>query len=85
MAGVCAQGWERVRAVFSRNISSRLEVGASVCIYHRGRCVINLAGGSFNNAGSEPKYDENTLQVRNNANIQRIAPNTHGSGCVQLH
>ena len=92
MSGVCAQGWERVRAVFTRNIRSRssfsrtaarlfakclqhistfngslafrLEVGASVCIFHRGRCVLNLTGGSFNNAGSEPEYDESTLQGR---------------------
>ncbi len=41
----------------------RLEVGASVCIFHRGRCVLDIAGGSFSNAVSDAKYDERSLQV----------------------
>jgi hypothetical protein len=43
----------------------RLEVGASVCIFHRGRCVLDIAGGSFSNSiASDAKYDERSLQVR---------------------
>ncbi len=43
----------------------RLEVGASVCIFHRGRCVLDIAGGSFSNTIiSDAKYDERSLQVR---------------------
>ena len=41
----------------------RLEVGASLCIFHCGRCVLNVTGGGFNNVTSGPSYDGSTLQV----------------------
>ena len=43
--GVCAPGWEEVRREFVENFRSRGELGAAVCIYHRGVKVVDLWGG----------------------------------------
>jgi CubicO group peptidase (beta-lactamase class C family) len=43
--GVCAPGFERVLAAFAENFATRREVGASVCVTHRGETVVDLWGG----------------------------------------
>jgi CubicO group peptidase (beta-lactamase class C family) len=43
--GVCAAGFEPVLAAFRDNFVSRGEVGASVCVTHRGETVVDLWGG----------------------------------------
>lgn len=52
-----------MRAVLLRNTTSRLEVGASLCIFHGGRCVLNITGGSCSNVSNAPSYDDDTLQI----------------------
>tara|TARA_R110000751_G_scaffold1815_18_gene6585 strand:+ start:1498 stop:2685 length:1188 start_codon:yes stop_codon:yes gene_type:complete len=43
--GRCAPGFEPVREAFARNFAERGEVGASVCVTHRGESVVDLWGG----------------------------------------
>ena len=45
LGGFCAPGFERVAAAFRENFVSRNEVGASVCVTHRGETVVDLWGG----------------------------------------
>jgi CubicO group peptidase (beta-lactamase class C family) len=59
--GSVESGWEAVEAAFQRNFELGEEVGASVAVYHRGRPVVNLWGGSFD--GSDRPYDDSTLQL----------------------
>ena len=61
-AGTVAAGWEPVRAAFEANLAAGREVGAAVAVYHRGRPVVSLVGGSFDEAGSRP-YTDDTLQL----------------------
>ena len=46
--------FERVRQVFFENFSLRGEVGASLCVYHRGERVVDLWGGSVDLEGQLP-------------------------------
>lgn len=59
--GTTDSGWEAVRAAFQKNFDLGEEVGASVAVYHRGRPVVHLWGGSFD--GSDRPYDDSTLQL----------------------
>ena len=43
--GHCAPGFERVRDAFAKNFAEHGEVGASVCVTHRGHTVVDLWGG----------------------------------------
>jgi len=43
--GFCASGFERVAVAFLENFRTRNEVGASVCVTHRGETVVDLWGG----------------------------------------
>jgi hypothetical protein len=43
--GHVAHGWESVRSIFEKNLIDGLDIGASVCIYYRGKCVVDLCGG----------------------------------------
>ena len=74
----------------SRALSLRLEVGASVCIFHRGRCVVDVAGGSFSSDAREREYDGSTLQacsrIHQDAKFQPFSTDSEPSpGCVQQH
>lgn len=51
-----------VRDAFEANFAEHGEVGASVCVYQRGRPVVHLWGGTANVATGEPYTDE-TLQL----------------------
>ena len=61
-AGTVAPGWEPVRDAFDANLASGREVGAAVAVYHRGKPVVELAGGSVRRAGTAP-YTADTLQL----------------------
>lgn len=54
-------GWDSVRDAFQRNFDLGEEVGASVAVYHRGKPVVHLWGGSFD--GGDSPYDDSTLQL----------------------
>lgn len=45
ISGVVAPGWEPVREAFEQNLRERGEVGAAFVVRHRGRVVVDLAGG----------------------------------------
>lgn len=62
IGGTVADGWEPVQEAFAGNFSGDEEVGAGVSVYHRGRKVVDLWGGSFDAAGSQP-YDDQALQL----------------------
>jgi CubicO group peptidase (beta-lactamase class C family) len=59
--GSVESGWEAVETAFRANFERDEETGASVAIYHRGRPVVHLWGGSFD--GGDRAYDDTTLQL----------------------
>jgi len=61
-AAFVAPGWEGVRAAFEENLASGEELGAGAAVYHRGELVVDLTGGWFDEACTQP-YDADTLQL----------------------
>lgn len=49
--------FEGVREEFTRNFAERGELGAACAVYHRGRKVVDLWGGSRNAAGQPWEHD----------------------------
>ncbi len=60
--GFVAPGWEPVKLAYEKNFERGEEVGASAAVYHRGRKVVDICGGSFDTVGDRP-YDDSTLQL----------------------
>jgi CubicO group peptidase (beta-lactamase class C family) len=58
--GYVAPGFESVREVFAENFRLRNELGAAVCVYHKGVKVIDLWGG-VRDAETGAPWNENTL------------------------
>lgn len=56
------QGFEGVREAFEANLEAGRDVGASCCVYWRGRKVVDLAGGVVAPESEEP-YTPDTLQL----------------------
>src|SRR4051794_29932392 len=52
--GDVAPGFTSVRDGFAANFAERGEVGAAVCVYHRGRPVVDLWGGVADPATQQP-------------------------------
>ncbi len=61
--GYIAPGWESVRSVFEQNIIDGLDIGASCCVYHQGRCVVDLSGGWKDSEMTTEPYTSDTLQL----------------------
>lgn len=59
--GQTADGWGAVADVLRDSIERGDDAGASVAVYHRGRCVVDIAGGQFSRDGGE--YDQQALQL----------------------
>ncbi len=59
--GHVAPGWQAVADLLAASIERGEDVGASVAVYHRGQCVVDIAGGSFHADGGD--YDRQTLQL----------------------
>src|SRR4051812_38477305 len=59
--GDVASGWEGVSAVLGASLERGDDTGASVCAYHRGVAVVDIAGGTFTRDGGA--YDRSTLQL----------------------
>jgi CubicO group peptidase (beta-lactamase class C family) len=55
-------GFEAVREAFEANFEEHGDVGASACIYHRGRSVVDLWGGTRDAAGKEP-WEQDTISI----------------------
>jgi CubicO group peptidase (beta-lactamase class C family) len=62
LAGTCAPGFEAVLQEFRNNFVARGEVGASVCITHRGQTVVDLWGGLANPKDSTP-WNRDTISI----------------------
>lgn len=85
--GTCARGWERVRDAFVRNFSEHNELGASVCIIHKGETVVDLAGGWFDQTRTRP-FTSDDLVVFFSATKGMVATAAHyliDRGMVDLH
>jgi len=59
--GFVEHGFEAVADAFASNFE-RGEVGASVCVYHRGRAVVDLWGGHADRDTGRP-WERDTLQI----------------------
>lgn len=57
-----APGFEAVRDAFAENLTEGRDVGASCCVYWKGRKVVDLVGGVVA-PGSEEPYTPDTLQL----------------------
>ncbi|MEY2453563.1 MAG: hypothetical protein QOD92_3137 [Acidimicrobiaceae bacterium] len=60
--GLVEPGFESVRDAFVRNFSEHDEIGAGYCLHLEGRKVVDIWGGTADEANGRP-YDENTLQL----------------------
>ena len=58
--GTCAPGWERVRDEFEQNFRARGELGAAVCVFHRGIKVVDLWGG-YRDRESQAPWECDTI------------------------
>jgi CubicO group peptidase (beta-lactamase class C family) len=54
--------FEAVRDAFEQNFKAHGEVGAACCVYHEGRTVVDLWGGSADAHGERP-WQRDTLQL----------------------
>ncbi|CAF0763708.1 unnamed protein product [Didymodactylos carnosus] len=60
--GLVEPNWEIIRDLFEQNFRDGSELGASLCIYHQGKCVIDLSGGWTDQEHTKP-YTRDTLQL----------------------
>ena len=61
VTGSVEPGFEGVRDAFEANFERGLEVGAGLCVHVDGRKVVDLCGGTFDEAGELP-YGPDALQ-----------------------
>ena len=61
VSGNCAPGWEGVADAFRNNFANYDEVGASLCIVHRGETVVDLAGGWTDRGQTRPFTSEDLV------------------------
>jgi len=61
--GYVALGWENVHSIFEQNFTDGLDIGASLCVYHRGECVVDLYGGWKDLQMNKEPYTSDTLQL----------------------
>jgi CubicO group peptidase (beta-lactamase class C family) len=60
--GDVAPGWERVGELFRGLLADGTDVGAGLCVFHRGEMVVDLTGG-WRDIDRVVPYDDATLQV----------------------
>jgi CubicO group peptidase (beta-lactamase class C family) len=63
VSGYCAVSWENIRHLFCQNFLENLDIGATLCIYYQGQCVVDLAGGWFDIENRTRPYTHDTLQI----------------------
>ncbi|MCL2729839.1 MAG: beta-lactamase family protein [Actinomycetia bacterium] len=63
--GTVADGWEQVRDAFAHNFTRRGDQGAAVAVYHQGRKVADLWGGSrdFDGGPGGKPWEHDTAQT----------------------
>ncbi|CAF4281064.1 unnamed protein product, partial [Adineta steineri] len=62
ISGYCAKSWKLIRDLFHENFIENLDIGASLCIFYRGECVVDLVGGWFDLENDRRPYTHDTLQ-----------------------
>ncbi|CAF1364349.1 unnamed protein product, partial [Rotaria sordida] len=62
VGGTVQKGWESLRDLFQQNFENKIDLGASLAVYHRGELVVNLWGGWFDKQKTKP-YEKDTLQL----------------------
>lgn len=60
--GTVEPGFEAVREAFVANFAEHGDVGGAVCVYHRGRPVVDLWGGWADREAGRP-WERDTLQL----------------------
>ena len=60
--GFVADGWSEVAEAFAYNIDNHEDIGAGVSVFHKGKCVVDIAGGFFDKEATKP-YTLDTLQL----------------------
>ena len=63
VSGYCEPAWECIRQLFLQNFAEQLDVGATLCVYHRNECVVDLTGGWLDSEDHAKPYQHNTLQI----------------------
>ncbi len=63
ICGYVAPNWENVRTAFEENLIDGLDIGASLSIYYRGECVVDLYGGWKDIERKNEAYTSDSLQV----------------------
>lgn len=62
VTGFVAPSWEAVHDEFAKNIKSKQDIGAGLCVFHHGQPVVDVIGGFFENTATIP-YARDTLQL----------------------
>ena len=57
--GNCENGYEPVKDAFTQNFVSGQEINSSICVYVKGKCVIDMYGTSI----KDTSYNSECLQV----------------------
>ena len=60
--GMCKPGYEGVLAAFRANFEQRDEIGASICLTHRGKSVVDLWGG-LKDPETSTEWERDTVSV----------------------
>jgi CubicO group peptidase (beta-lactamase class C family) len=77
IGGSTGKGWDKVRDAFARNFAERPERGASLCVIHKGKVVVDLAGGWFDSAETRPfSADDLVLLFSTTKGMTAIAAHT---------
>ena len=63
ISGYTAPGFEALRDAFQQNFAAGLEVGASLCVEHRGERVVDLWGGYRDLAVTERWHPDTLINV----------------------
>lgn len=61
--GYVDKNWESLRTTFEQNFIDQLDIGAALCIYYKGKCVVNLFGGWKDPTTKQEPYTADTLQL----------------------
>ncbi len=62
ISGEVKEGFEKVKTVFEENFEKRKEVGASCCVYYKGKKVVDLYGG-YRDKNKKQHWEHDTLSV----------------------
>jgi CubicO group peptidase (beta-lactamase class C family) len=63
VSGVCDPRFEGVRSAFAGNFAERGEIGAGVCVVHRGEVVVDLVGGWADEGRTRPWAADTIVDV----------------------